>query len=76
MVLKVNKVQFIMSKGVRYAWYLTITHIDGKPCCFWSHHACNGMSDGQAKTAFEREHFEEVAELVRQKMKNELVVNN
>lgn len=68
-ILKVNRVEFIMSStGIRHAWYLTVQHIDGQPCCFWSHHDCTGMSDAQAKTAFEREHFREVEELVKQKM--------
>lgn len=71
MELTVNRVEIIESKGERHAWYLTIVRIDNENACFWSHHRCNGMTDAQAKKAFEREHFNEIAVLVSQKMKNE-----
>lgn len=67
--LKVHKTVFIKD----LVWYLTIVTFKGIPACFWSHHKRTGMSDEQAKTAFEREHFKEVGELVADKMKRDLV---
>lgn len=74
--LKVNKVVFIESGGDRYAWYLTIVFIGGKPNCFWSNHKCSGMGNAPASRAFEREHFKEVSELVAQKLRNEYLHSN
>ena len=73
MTLKVNRVEIKELNGKRYAFYLTVVKIAGEPCAFWSHHHCDAMPDNQAKKAFVREHFDEVATLVAQKMKNELV---
>jgi hypothetical protein len=69
---KVDKTVFVK----HHVWYLTIVYPAGKPPeCYWSFHDRTGMSDEQAKTAFEREHFNEVGELVAQKMKRELHEN-
>lgn len=59
--LKVNKVVFVK----HHAWYLSIVPMDGIPACFWSFHDRTGMTDGQAKTKFEREHFKEVVDLIK-----------
>lgn len=66
--LKVNKTIFIK----HHVWYLTIISFKGVPAAFWSFHDRTGMPDEQAKTAFAREHFKEVGELVAQKMQHDL----
>ena len=71
MHLEINRVEIKELHGVRYAFYFTLVKIKGEWCSFVSQHKCFIYSNEKAKTAFTREHFAEVEELVKQKMQNE-----
>lgn len=62
MKLKVNRVVFVK----HHAWYLSIVKgKNGDLGCYWSFHDRTGMTDEKAKTAFKREHFHEVTDMIR-----------
>lgn len=67
MDLKVNRVVFVK----HHAWYLSVIKpTKGDIACYWSFHDRTGMTDEQAKTAFTREHFHEVTDLIRKNMES------
>jgi predicted transcriptional regulator len=60
----VNKTLFIKN----FVWYLSIVKVNGENCAFWSSHNRVGIPDNIATKKFEREHFNEVIILTKQKL--------
>lgn len=71
-IMKVNKTVFLKDK----VWYLSVVNIKGEYCAFWSCHNRVGMNDNDASKAFERQHYNEVVKLTKEKLQNKFVDNN